>query len=118
MLWCVRHGGINEFLDRSNMLFMELPPEIFLHGKKWDQKSDIWGLGAAILEILFEQKLWNLAEIREQQQVDNQENLEQVSSQRVCSLLLGSTLTFSESLAIDWFRAWGLGFRIWDLGSA
>ena len=59
---------------------MELAPEVFLHNKKPDQKSDIWGLGRStfplsktwklisqkggiILELLFDQKLWNDEEL-------------------------------------------------------
>ena len=63
MVWSLNHGGIKDFLDRTNILHMELAPEVFLHSKKPDQKSDIWGLGAAVLEILFDQKLWNAEDL-------------------------------------------------------
>ena len=55
-VWCQKHGGVKDFLDGSNVHQMELAPEIFLHNKKPDQKSDIWGLGKlSMLEID-----WNL----------------------------------------------------------
>ena len=79
-MWCQKHGGVKDFLAGSNVHQMELAPEVFLHNKKPDQKSDIWGLGRStfpiskawklilpkggiILELLFDQKLWNDEEL-------------------------------------------------------
>ena len=60
MLWCINHGGIKDFFNRTNILHIELPPEMFLDPSNHpDTKSDIWSLGASILEILFDKKLWN-----------------------------------------------------------
>ena len=60
MIWCLNHGGIKDFFNRSNILHMELAPEIFLAPTRHpDIKSDIWSLGASVLEIIFDKKLWN-----------------------------------------------------------
>ena len=60
MIWCINHGGIKDFFNRTNILHIELPPEMFLDPSNHpDTKSDIWSLGASILEILFDKKLWN-----------------------------------------------------------
>ena len=60
MLWCLNHGGVKDFYNRSSILQIELAPELFLQPSQHpDIKSDIWSLGAAVLEILFDKKLWN-----------------------------------------------------------
>ena len=60
MIWCLNHGGIRDFFNRTNILHLELAPEVFLTPTRHpDIKSDIWSLGASVLEILFEKKLWN-----------------------------------------------------------
>ena len=60
MAWCTSHGGIKDFYTRANILHMELPPELFLNPTNHpDLKADIWSLGASVMEILFEKKLWN-----------------------------------------------------------
>ena len=60
MIWCLHHGDVKDFFNRSNILHMELAPEIFLAPTRHpDIKSDIWSLGASILEIIFDKKLWN-----------------------------------------------------------
>ena len=60
MIWCLNHGGIKDFFNRSNILHIELAPEVFLQPTNHpDLKSDVWSLGAAVMEILFEKKLWN-----------------------------------------------------------
>ena len=60
MIWSMNHGGVKDFMNRSNILHIELPPELLLNPSLHpDIKSDIWSLGGMVLEILFEKKLWN-----------------------------------------------------------
>ena len=43
---------------------MEHAPELIISSKPADLKSDIWALGAVILEILLDKKLWDIGALR------------------------------------------------------
>ena len=65
-IFCLNHGGIKDFFTRTNMIHLELAPEVFLTPARHpDIKSDIWSLGAAVLEILFDKKLWHHTNLTE-----------------------------------------------------
>ena len=40
-------------------MFQEKAPELFREGSIADDKSDVWSLGATILQFLMDQKLWD-----------------------------------------------------------
>ena len=75
MIWCINHGGIKDFFNRTNILHIELPPEMLLNPSNHpDLKSDIWSLGASILEIIFDKKLWTDKNLAEKMSSENSNN--------------------------------------------